>query len=387
MITREISVAHVVAYFAPAFGYGGPARSVLAMCQAQAAAGMRVEVFTTTANLERELAPAPAATEYDGVRVRYFRRTLPKRLFHGSGLRSTLQRQMKHVDVVHVHGLFNATSWTGAYVAQQARKPYVLSAQGMLTPAARRHHARRKQVAWALFDRRSLERAALLHGATPAEAEEFNRLKGAHHVTIVPHAVAVKPATREARAAIRVRLGFAGAPYVLFLGRIHPIKRLDLLASAFTAVSRELPTARLVIAGSDADGHRRAIEPLLAEVSDRVKWLPPVDGDEKVALLAEASVLVQCSNSESFGMAIAEALGAGVPVVATTTCPWPELETEMCGAWIEQRAESIATAVMTLLQNPTRARCAGARGAALIESRYSSQAIGEQWRRAYERLL
>jgi glycosyltransferase involved in cell wall biosynthesis len=382
-----ISVAHVIAYFAPAFAYGGPARSVLAMCQAQIAAGVNVEVFTTTANIGRELPPCPAGTEFDGVRVRYFQRGSARRLFHASGLRGSLQHHAARVDVIHVHGLFNATSWSGARIAQESGRPYVLSTQGMLSAAALRHHGWRKRLAWQLFDRAAINRAAVVHAATSGEEKHLEHIAAGKRIAVVPHIVAHRPATSVARAAVRQRLGFSEAPFVLFLGRIHPIKRLDLLATAFRQTAARTPDLRLVLAGSDGDSHRRQIEPLFASVADRITWLPEVDGDERAALLAEATALVQCSDSESFGMAIAEALAAGVPVVATTTCPWPEIASERCGAWVEHRADAIADALNTLVRDRASAKEAGSRGAQLISSRYSAQAVGSQWRSVYERML
>jgi hypothetical protein len=67
-----VRVLHICAYYAPAYVYGGPVRSIHALCQAQQAHGMNVEVFTTTAAGTGRLAPAPEGRDFEGVRVRYF---------------------------------------------------------------------------------------------------------------------------------------------------------------------------------------------------------------------------------------------------------------------------------------------------------------------------
>ena len=72
MSAGRLRVLHVSAYFAPAFRYGGPPRSILGLCQALTRAGADVEVFTTTANGDERLPAAPDGTTYEGVRVRYF---------------------------------------------------------------------------------------------------------------------------------------------------------------------------------------------------------------------------------------------------------------------------------------------------------------------------
>ena len=85
-------VLHVTPYFAPAFRYGGPPRSILGLCRALGDAGVDVEVFTTTANGDEPLAPAPEGIVHEGVRVRYFPLAWPKRYWRASGLGAALGR-------------------------------------------------------------------------------------------------------------------------------------------------------------------------------------------------------------------------------------------------------------------------------------------------------
>ena len=382
-----ISVAHVTPYFAPAFGFGGPARSLLAICQAQRAAGLDVEVFTTTANVGPDLPAAPDGVEYEGVRVRYFPTGAGRRVFAGRGLRAQLHARSVRPDIIHVHGLFNATSWTGSGLARRQGTPLVISPQGMLTPAALNHHGTRKRVAWHVFDARSVSAASILHAATAGEAAQLAQFKDPSRIAVLPHPVPARPLAPDSQQRVHALLGSAAPPYVLFLGRVHPIKRLDLLATAFGLVADQRPDARLVIAGADGDGYRRALEPLFARIRGRVTWVPPVDGDDKTALLAHAALLVQCSDSESFGMSIAEALSAGVPVVATRTCPWPQLEAEDCGAWVEQDPQSLADAIVGFLHCPERRRRSGHRGAELVRRELAPAAIGARWHQLYEKVL
>jgi glycosyltransferase involved in cell wall biosynthesis len=102
-----------------------------------------------------------------------------------------------------------------------------------------------------------------------------------------------------------------------------------------------------------------------------VRWVGGVDDERKNQLLGAASVLVMCSNSESFGMSAAEAMAAGTPVVVTRTCPWPDVDTHNTGYWVEQTAGAIADAVDGILSNPAAAREMGRRGRELIAANYS----------------
>ncbi|HEY8171760.1 MAG TPA: glycosyltransferase, partial [Dehalococcoidia bacterium] len=158
----NLRVVHVCAYFAPAFVYGGPPRSILGLCAAQQRAGLDVRVVTTTANGNDEL-PADADGRYDGVRVQYCARGWPRSAFRAPALGAVVRTLLKSADVVHLHGLWNAAIWAAAAEARRARRPYVLSPRGMLSPAALAHDAWRKRVAYLAFDRAVIRGAAMFH--------------------------------------------------------------------------------------------------------------------------------------------------------------------------------------------------------------------------------
>src|SRR5438876_8799414 len=95
-------VLQVSAYFAPAFRYGGPPRSILGLCQALANAGADIEVFTTTANGDAPLPPAPDGVSWEGVRVRYFPLAWPSIGWRASGLAGAPARATHGPDLIHV---------------------------------------------------------------------------------------------------------------------------------------------------------------------------------------------------------------------------------------------------------------------------------------------
>src|SRR5262245_34384912 len=127
-----LRVLHVSAYFAPAFRYGGPPRTILGLCQALGRAGADVDVFTTTANGAEPLPAAPDGTVYEGVRARYFPLDWRGIGWHAAGLAAALQREARRADLVHVHGLWNFTAWAGINAAEAAGIPYAISPRGML---------------------------------------------------------------------------------------------------------------------------------------------------------------------------------------------------------------------------------------------------------------
>jgi glycosyltransferase involved in cell wall biosynthesis len=107
----------------------------------------------------------------------------------------------------------------------------------------------------------------------------------------------------------------AGPPTLLSLGRLDPRKRLDLLLAAFALVLDEVPDARLRIVGRPGYAPRQLslLDGFVRR--DRVEYSPAVPRSEVVPLLQQAMVLVQPSENENFGSAVAEALACGTPVV------------------------------------------------------------------------
>lgn len=378
-------VLHVSPYFAPAFRYGGPPRSILGLCRALQRAGVSVEVLTTTAAGDSDLpASPPGGNRYEGVDVRYLPRAFPRRLFGARGLGAALEAALTRADLVHVHGLWTLPGWAAARRARRAGVPVVISPRGMLDPGSVNRRAWRKRIAYGVVEKWNLRSAAFLHATSEAEAEALRLWAPGAPIVTLPNGVDGPETAPAAAAAARRRLGIpAAAPLVTFLGRIHPIKRLDLLAAAFERVRAKRPDAHVVLAGPDEGGERKRLEPPFAAAGTHVHWAGEVVEADKWALLTGSDCLVLCSDSESFGTSVAEAMAAGLPVVVTHSCPWSVVEAERCGFWVPQEASAIAGAVAALLDDPAKAREMGARGKALAQRRYSWDSIGRAMAERY----
>jgi glycosyltransferase involved in cell wall biosynthesis len=376
----------VTPYFAPAFRYGGPPRSILGLCRALMEAGVEIEVFTTTANGPEPLAAAPEGTEYDGVRVRYFPLAWPRRYWRASGLAAAIERALPSADLVHVHGLWNMTGSAAVARARSAGRPYVVSPRGMLQPAAMRRHRVLKTAAYWASERAHLSGAAFLHATSHLEQQQI--AKYGRSVVTIANGVAPVAVSADVLEEVRERARIdAGDEVVLCLGRLHPIKRLDLLAAAFDIVHRARPRARLVIAGPDEDGYRARVEPLFTPVAAATRWLGAVDRETVAALFAASRTLVQCSDSESFGMSVAEALAAGLPVVVTNETPWPQVAALELGYSVAQEPAAIARGILEILERPADGCAMGARGRAWARETFGWDAIGRSMRDAYQGVL
>lgn len=368
-------VVHVSAYFPPAFRYGGPPASVLGLCKGLQRAGVDVEVVTTTANGDAPLPPSPPeGAEYDGVAVTYAPAAFPRRFF-GARVREPLAEALKRADICHIHGIWNVPEWWASHLARARHVPYVLSPRGMLQPAAIRRGEWRKAVAWRLIEQRNLRGASVLHATSSREADAIRDLRLDVPVAMVPNGVDVASADA-AMPGYGARLGIPPDAFiVLFLGRMHRIKRLDVLADAFAIARTTHRSLHLVLAGPDEDLLLPEIRARLAGQASHLHTPGTVSGADKWSLLKDAHVTVLCSDSESFGVSIVESLAAGVPAIATRTCPWQELDAHDCGRWVEQTPAAIADAIRDLADDPAMRRAMGERAAAFARGRYSWDAV------------
>jgi glycosyltransferase involved in cell wall biosynthesis len=231
-----------------------------------------------------------------------------------------------------------------------------------------------------------------LHATAASEARSFRRLGLSNPAAVIPNAVdAEEFADLPSRSVIDESWpALRGRRIVLFLSRLHPKKGLVNLASAWGSVAPDFPRARLVIAGPDRSNHAAQVREALQEegVSDRTMLVGGVYGRQRLALLGHADLFVLPTFSENFGVAVAEALAAGVPVITTTGAPWRELRQRRCGWWIEPEATPLAVALREALALPdAERRQMGARGRKLVQERYSWQSVAVQMADVYRWIL
>ncbi|HSF39040.1 MAG TPA: glycosyltransferase [Thermoanaerobaculia bacterium] len=371
-----MKILHVVPTYLPAWRHGGPILAVHGLCKALAERGHEVAVYTTDVHGAGRLdVPLGEPVDRDGVAVRYF----PVRLarpYWSPALGAAAAESMAGFDIVHLHSVFLWPTSAVARAAERAGVPYVVSPRGMLVPELMAERGRWRKAAWMILaERRTLERAAALHATSDLEAREAARLDlPLPPVFVVPNGVDLAeapPGDRE--------------PFLLFLGRVSWKKGLDLLIPALAHV----PGATLRIAGNDEEGLRPELERLAktAGVADQVRFLGPVVGEEKAALLGRAAVLVLPSRSENFGNVVLEAMAAGCPIAVTPEVGLAATVRETgAGIVADGDPARLGAALAGLLADPARREEMGRRGAEAARERFGWAAVAGEMEREYRRL-
>ncbi len=380
---------------------GGPSEAVLAMVAALREQGVQAAIVSTNDDGPGVLdLPLQRWIDVRGVPVLLFPRWSPP--LHGLRefalsvpLLRWLHRHLRDWDLLHVHALFSFPSTAGMALARRQRVPYLVRSIGQLNAWSLRQSAWRKWLFLALVERRNLEGAAALQATSALEAADLAALGLRAPVWAIPLGVALPPlncaAARHALECLDSRFR-PGEPRLLFLGRLHPKKQLEVLLEALALLSRRRPAQpwQLLIAGQGEPHYERELR-VLAErlgIQHRLLWLGQVSGAPKQELLQGCDWFLLPSAAENFAIAAAEALAAGTPVVLSPQVGLAEaVQAAGAGVVCEANPADLAQCLERILAADGQQTWQGARARRLAESSFAWPAVAERLIEAYRTLV
>lgn len=389
-----------------AFRLRGSVLVASALAEALARHGHDVTVFATNSNSDEFVdddldVPLDRFLDMNGVRVRYFRRmdNLKRRLrclpyltrsmgwLYAPTMVPALRHWVPRVDLVHTHLPFVYPTYAAAREAWRRRKPLFYHQHGALAPQLLKYRAFKKNLYLAGIERPILRRATTLVALSAGEIASYRAQGVRTPCRVVPNAIDVQDPRCSARPDSDKRWQLpAGARVVLFLGRLHASKGVDLLLEAFFRIADQCRSVVLILAGPDEGGfelrYRSAIQ--LAGLAARVRFTGMVLGDDKLDLLARADLFCLPSVGEGFSMAILEALASATPVLISPECHFPEAQAAGAARIVPRQAESIARALVELLADAGQLQAMGRAGEALVRRQYSWEQIAARLTAVYE---
>jgi len=343
-------ILKVMPFFEPATQFGGVVSQAGLVCAELAARGHVVRVLTTDMGQEESL-QRDRWIERDGYLVYYastrpWNRVVP---YWTPMLASPLRQTLPATQVLTLNVGLTLTNRLAARLAHRLGVPYVYNAEGALCPERLRLKRFGKSLFLRVVERPLLAGAAACQAVTDKEMDDLLG-QGAPRERIhkIPNGI---PALQTAGGAqFRQRHGIpAAVPMLLFLGRLHEIKGLDLLIEAFAGTRHH--QAVLVLAGKDEDGSgRRALR--MAQnlgVGDRVIPIGHVEAAEKLQALDAADLFALTSRSEGLPNAVLEALTAGLPCLLTEPCHVPEVAEAGAGRELPLSVDAIRLAMDEML--------------------------------------
>jgi glycosyltransferase involved in cell wall biosynthesis len=255
------------------------------------------------------------------------------------GFSRELQRWLQQ-NVARFGGVVINSIWTFPSLAARGRVPYVVFTHGMLDPWFKRTYPLKHFRSASIGRSNTGACARPRQSCSPARSSAILRRKasgptvGTALLFRMERANRRQPRQANRRALYRKLPRLRSRRYILFLSRIHEKKGCDLLVEAFARVAPAHPDVDLVIAGPDQIGLQAKLQ-LQAQnlgTADRIHWPGLMIGDPKWGALRGCDAFILPSHQENFGVAVAEALACGRPVLISNQVNiWQEIEQEKVG--------------------------------------------------------
>ena len=350
----------------------GPSHSVPGLCRGLTAAGADVVLHA----LDRHTQINPP---YE-IKIHPRRRFPTRALALSSQMMAGLRTDCQAADIIHANGCWQMP----CIYANRARKgtgcKLVICPRGMISQVALQRSRWKKAIVGALGQWRALREADMFHAASEKEYKEIRALGLRQPVAIIPNGLDLPQVNRTIKQSDNQTI-----KKIVFFGRVHKTKGVDKLMAAWKMVHAELPDWCVDIIGPDC-GVMPELKGFVAENQlPRVTFVGELKGQAKYDALAAADLYVLPSETENFGITIAEALACGTPVIASKGCPWPGLVDHKCGWWIDNTSETLATTIREAVKQDL---CElGARGREWIAADYSWEGIGQKMLAVYRWLI
>lgn len=366
---------------------------VVGLSEALAKAGVEVTILTTDSNGDTGQTPLDVPLNVpiaqDGYEICYFRCSPFRRYKFSLDLLKWLSRHHQDYDLAHIHALFSPVSSAAARVARSHHLPYILRPLGTLDPADLQKKRLLKTLYAAFLERPNLAGAAAIHFTSDQEAKVSERFGVVTRDLVLPLGVKLpKPAATD----IRAKFGIpALRPMLLFMSRIDPKKGLDLLIPALETLIAEDQEFQFVLAGGNPQNPDYE-----TKIRDRIRHSPLnahttivgfITGGDKADLLNAADLFVLPSHYENFGIAVAEAMSVGTPVVVSDQVHiWKGIQQAEAG-WINAcNVSSLTDALRLALSDPHEQQRRGTNAHRYAHENFSWDAIAHQLIREYEHI-
>lgn len=388
-----MKILQVISSFSPAYSYGGPVKMAFNISKELVKNNHHVTVYTTdvydsNSRLDYKINPEIM----DGITVYRFRNLSNylsrKNLTCAPSMLFYLKNQIKKFDVIHLHEYRSFQAIFAYYYAQKYNIPYIIQARGSVLPFFEKQFL--KQAFDVIWGNRILANSACCIALTKTESDQyFRRGVPENKIVIIPNGLDLSQFSNlPERGTFRSKYGISPTEkIILFLGRIHKIKGIDLLIEAYADLLNEIPNARLVIAGPD-DNFLSALQKQIRELKPGKMPLftGPLYNQEKLAAYVDADVYVLPSRYEIFGNTILESWACGTPVIVTTGCHIADV-VEKAGIVVERDPVELAEAIKKIVLDEVLREKFADTGKAMVNNEFNLEAVVDNIEACYRQVI
>ena len=381
-----MKVLQVVPSLAPE--WGGPVKVVNELAGALEVIGVSSEIISAQG---RRVGNPETVT--NDIPIHLFETGPIARLWtaHTPGLKKTLARKIPDFDLVHIQELWHYPGYIASKIARSRNVPYIVTIHGELNEWNLQQKRLKKQIYMTAIQRGILQKSAALHAITQAESNRIRQLEIETPVAMIPNGIHTEEFENlpDRSQFVSRYPELENRLIVLFLGRIQQKKGLDILAQAFGNLVRTRHDVRLVVAGPDEDNTLTEVKTILKSQGALEKAVFPgmLTGEQKLEALSAADIFTLTSYSEGFSVALLEALSAGLPLVITDECNFPEVGDSRAGFVVRPNDSETASALMSLLDSADLRREMSENARRLVRSNYTWERIAKKMFTLYENVI
>jgi glycosyltransferase involved in cell wall biosynthesis len=379
-----VKILHLIPSIAPV--RGGPSQAIIQMVCALREQEIDAEIATTNDNGPDLLeVPLHQRTIYQDVPVWFFPRFSPsihsiREFAFSSALTHWLWQNLDQYNLLHVHAIFSYPSTIGMMIARIKNIPYINRPLGQLCTWSLQQSQRKKQIYLNLVERSNVNHAQRLHFTTEQEKQEASTLELEASSFILPHGITLPPFKPKAHHQLRENLNLsADEPIILFMSRLHEKKGLEYLIPALGKLKEKRFT--FVLAGNGTPEYETHITQLIqaAKITNRTYRSGFISGEQKTLFLQGSDLFVLTSHSENFGVAVLEAMAAGLPVLITPGVALASVVRQhQLGYITDLDTQMIASQLQSCLENPTQLERLRDRAREFILKHYTWEQIAGQ---------
>jgi len=318
-----MKILHVIEQFKPAWDSGGMARVCYEQTKRLIDRGHEVTVFTTDGYTSRLPVEKNKSVDVDGVEVYYFR-NISTSLIKIFGTTSPYyfpfiaKNKIKDFDVIHIHAHRTPLSVITSYYARKNKVPYIVQSHGSVLPFFAKQ--RLKNIYDSIWGYEILRNASKVIALTNTEVEQYKKMGvKSNIIKIVPNGIDLRmyenlPNPGSFRKKYRIS---DGEKIVLYVGRLHESKGIDLLIRAFSDILKKLSNAKLVIVGPDDSYKSKLVELIeMLNIKDKVLFTGFVSHTDKIEIFIDSDVFITPRFS-GFPITFLEAIACGIPIITT----------------------------------------------------------------------
>ena len=319
---------------------------------------------------------------WKGIPMKLFK---PFPMLYSHKIRKNLLKESP--DIFHMEALWRypqllMTSWK-----KHKKAPIVCTPHGMLDPYIIKNQGVVKRLVSNLFFQKSLEAVDCYHALCQKELEDIRAYGLKQPVAIIPNGINLPDPNLKFEKTDKKK-------HLLYLGRLHKKKGVDLLLKALTVINKEkkemLDNWQIDLVGWDHEGCKAELEKIVEDyhLNDLVVFHGGLFGENKQRMYANADGYILPSHGEGLPMTVLEAWSWKIPVIMTPECHLPEGYSANAAIEINDNVESVCNGLKTFLGMSDKERQSmGMRGYNLVRENFTWDVSAKKMIEVYEWLL